>query len=114
MDKIYGGRPFNLGRIKLDPKEMMFWLYCPIKLPRRPTDKRAELALSYPANLAQFEPIVDRAIRSLEMDLDDRYIYLTAKTLWVTADNPGNRRSEERRGGKECVSRGRSGWARDN
>ncbi len=91
MDKIYGVTPIPIATIDLSPKEMMFWLYCPIKLPRRPTDKKGELAITYPTNLAQFEPIVDRAVRCVTENLDDYYIYLTAKTLWVTADNPGNR-----------------------
>ncbi|WPE19862.1 hypothetical protein [Shinella zoogloeoides] len=88
MHELYGKPPCDLGRIELEPREMMFWLYCPIKVPTAPMGK---LELHYPANLAQFEPIVDRAVRSLAGDLAPYYIYLTAKTLWVTADNPGNR-----------------------
>lgn len=88
MPELYGKQPFDLGRVDFDPKEMMFWLYCPIKVP---TVAPKKFELHYPSNLAQFEPIVDRAIRSLAIDLEPYYIYLTAKTLWVTADNPGNR-----------------------
>ena len=32
-DAIYGAPPIDLGFINLSPEEMMFWLYCPIKLP---------------------------------------------------------------------------------
>jgi hypothetical protein len=89
MPKLYGNPPIDLGLINLDPTEMMFWLYCPIKVPLR--------SVVIPANLKQFEPIID-AVRSHCMgDENDAhrwgssYVYLTAKTLFVTADNPGNR-----------------------
>lgn len=89
MPKLYGNPPIDLGLIDLHPEEMMFWLYCPIKVPLR--------SVVIPANLRQFSPIVD-AVRSHCMgDESDAhrwgasYVYITAKTLFVTADNPGNR-----------------------
>ncbi|WP_439357737.1 hypothetical protein [Bradyrhizobium sp. DASA03007] len=82
---LYGTAPIDLGLIDLSPKEMMFWMYCPIKLPGQQMER-------CPANLRQFMPI----IAAVDADLDnDRwvnsYVYLTAKTLWVSKDNPGNR-----------------------
>lgn len=81
----YGLPPDDLGTIDLDPVEMMFWLYCPIKMVGRAT-------MVIPDNLRQFMPLLLR-VRS---DVGARrwmesYVYLTAKTLWVTPENPGNR-----------------------
>lgn len=86
MFKLYGDAPIDLGLIDLSPKEMMFWMYCPIKLPGQHLER-------YPANLRQFMPIVS----AVDLDLGNNeiwlnsYVYLTAKTLWVSKDNPGNR-----------------------
>lgn len=81
----YGARPADLGFADFTYKEMMFWLYCPIKIKRRePT--------FIPDNLFQFKPLVSMVRDVLSGDRwFDSYVYLTAKTLWVTADNPGNR-----------------------
>lgn len=78
---IYGDLPEDLGQIDIAPVEMMCWLYCPIKVPEEP--------LSIPPNLQQFYPII-----SAVWDHDSfigRYVYITAKTLWVSGDNIGNR-----------------------
>ncbi len=84
MREIYGAPPVDLGLIDIAPNEMMFWLYCPVKLP-------GMLSMFIPANLRQFWPIL-RAVRDdAEQVWRDSYIYITAKTLFVTADNPGNR-----------------------
>lgn len=85
MREIYGAPPIDLGLVDISPKEMMFWLYCPIKLP-------GDYVATMPANLWQFWPIV----RAVHNDCSanrwkDSYVYITAKTLFVTADNPGNR-----------------------
>lgn len=89
MDKIYGKRPANLGLIDLNPKEMMFWLYCPIKLPD-------QFPMTAPENLQQFWDILFKVRQTVTDSLGlpywvNSFVYLTAKTLWVTADNPGNR-----------------------
>ena len=82
--KIYGALPADLGLVDLSPVEMMCWLYCPIKLP-------GMMSLSLPDNLAQFRGLV----ASVSLDaIDvwvDSFVYLTAKTLWVSPENPGNR-----------------------
>jgi hypothetical protein len=83
-ETIYGAAPVDLGLVDLSPTEMMFWLYCPIKLP-------GMQSVSVPDNLANYRPIWERA----RLDCGDRwgesYAYITAKTLWVTPENPGNR-----------------------
>lgn len=85
MRELYGAPPVDLGIIDISPKEMMFWLYCPIKLP-------GDFSVVIPSNLQQFGQLV----RSVANDCTvnrwiDSYVYITAKTLFVTADNPGNR-----------------------
>lgn len=85
MTEIYGAPPIDLGLIDISPKEMMFWLYCPIKLPNG-------YGLVIPDNLDQFWPLVKAVCDDCGYDVwKDSYVYITAKTLFVTADNPGNR-----------------------
>lgn len=80
---IYGALPEDLGLIDISPVEMMCWLYCPIQTPRE--------GLNLPDNLLQFRPIIKAACdREGGSDLR-KYVYITAKTLWVSGDNPGNR-----------------------
>lgn len=86
--KLYGNAPAVLDTIDLNPVEMMFWMYCPIALP----GGRVKL----PENLTQFYTIVDHAMYDYmeqwgREDFQRQYIYVTAKTLWVTKDAPGNR-----------------------
>lgn len=88
--KLCGAAPIDLGHIDLSPVEMMAWLYCPIKLPG------AEGCV-IPPNLRQFSEIVRAVYLDAWHSGDwtenwlDKYIYLTAKTLWVTPEAPGNR-----------------------
>lgn len=80
---IYGNLPDDLGPIALSPVEMMFWMYLPIKVPGG--------QFKVPDNLAYFWPIIDMAwVRDTDL-CRDRYVYLTAKTLWVAGDYIGNR-----------------------
>jgi hypothetical protein len=83
-DAIYGSPPVDLGLIDLSPSEMMFWLYCPIKLP-------GEIGVTLPPNLEQFAPLIDAVARNSRGGWRESYIYITAKTLWATPSNPGNR-----------------------
>ena len=80
---IYGNLPEDLGLIDLSPVEMMFWMYCPISTP-------GELDC-VPANLRQFQPIINAVCQRDPAAFEDSYVYLTAKTLWVSGDNIGNR-----------------------
>ena len=84
-DAIYGALPIDLGLIDLSPSEMMFWLYCPIKMP-------GQLIWNSPPNLEQFEPIIGAVSQDCSLDAwRESYVYITAKTLWATPENPGNR-----------------------
>ncbi len=83
-DKIYGTQPENLGLVDIDPTEMMFWMYCPIKTP----------GMSYavvPSNLMQFAPLIEKVKADCADEWQDRYVYITAKTLYVKPETPGNR-----------------------
>lgn len=83
--KLYGTPPINLGILDLAPKEMMFWLYCPIKLP-------GELGVTMPPNLGQYYPLVEACMLDAgEERWFSQYVYLTAKTLWVTPTSTGQR-----------------------
>ncbi|MGK2908552.1 MAG: hypothetical protein ACSLE1_01910 [Sphingobium sp.] len=80
---IYGSLPQDLGLIDLSPVEMMFWMYCPISTPQE--------GIRLPDNLRSFEPLV-AAVHNYDWDhFTERYVYLTAKTLWVSGDFIGNR-----------------------
>lgn len=90
---LVGNPPEDLGLIDLDFDEMLFWMYCPIKVPG--------WAFTLPAQLHQFSPIVDMAKTDMvhraslagklpELDAIT-YVYLTAKTLWVDGKYVGNR-----------------------
>ena len=84
-EKIYGALPVDLGLVDLSPVEMMCWLYCPIKLPH-------EARCTVPKNLESFRPILQKVSLNVEVDRwEDSYVYITAKTLWATPENPGNR-----------------------
>jgi hypothetical protein len=80
---IYGALPEGLGLIDISPVEMMCWLYCPIATPTE--------GMQIPANLRQFAPIVLASCAREGIRYFDRYVYLTAKTLWVSGDYIGNR-----------------------
>lgn len=75
-EAVYGALPVDLGLVNLSPSEMMLWQYCPIKTPD------CEL-LWLPDNLLQFRNVIS-AVRADCEAWRDRYVYLTAKTLWAT------------------------------
>lgn len=84
-----GNAPVDLGLVDLDPKEMMFWMYCPISVP-------GMYGWILPENLEQYDSLVEKAIRDFDPNFNnaafrDRYAYITAKTLWVQGDYIGNR-----------------------
>lgn len=83
-DKIYGTHPESLGIVDIDPTEMMFWMYCPIKTPGMNN-------VIVPANLQQFSPLIQRVKTDLGDEWQDKYVYITAKTLYVKPETPGNR-----------------------
>lgn len=80
---MYGVLPADLGLVNINPVEMMFWMYCPIATPRE--------GFVIPSNLSQYSAILD-AIEAYDHEaFDGRYVYLTAKTLWVSGGYIGNR-----------------------
>lgn len=79
---IYGALPEDMGLIDLSPIEMMCWMYCPISTPTE--------GVLLPDNLRQFWPIVE-AVANREHQFGNRFVYLTAKTLWVAGECVGNR-----------------------
>lgn len=86
---LYGAKPIDLGIVDISPREMMFWLYLPIKLP-------GSSKLTMPANTKIFEPIVIKALESVVnydgIDvLDKSYVYLSAKVMHISPTAPGNR-----------------------
>lgn len=90
---IYGAAPKDVGELRLDTSEMMFWLYLPIKMP-------GQFLTRLPDNLQQYQQMVDRCMDDVIMDdsinpSGDRwtqsYVYLSVKVLHVTPDAPGNR-----------------------
>jgi hypothetical protein len=80
----YGKPPIDLGRNDLSPVEMMFWLYCPVKM-------AGDTQLVIPDNLTQFTPLLDLARDDCSSRWRDSYIYLSAKRLFVSPENPMNR-----------------------
>ncbi len=85
---IYGEAPKNLGQFDFDTSEMMFWLYCPIKLPN---GRRC-----LPDNLKKFDKFVQYCIEDLinEFGIDrweNSYVYLSAKSMHVSKEAQGNR-----------------------
>lgn len=82
-ERTYGALPEDMGLLDLSPVEMMFWMYCPVRTPGS--------HFVIPPNLERFKPILLAAFNSEASGDSDRYVYLTAKTLWVGGDNIGNR-----------------------
>lgn len=83
---IYGEAPIDLGQIDLSPTEMLFWLYCPIKLPGTTG------GLVIPDNLKQFMPIIETCMENCgEARWRESFVYLTAKNVYTTPDNTAQR-----------------------
>lgn len=81
---LYGNLPTDLGLIDIAPKEMMFHMYMPISLPG--SDR-----VFLPEHLETFKPLIVKAWEDERERFRDEYVYLTAKTLWVSGDYIGNR-----------------------
>ncbi|GAB4001611.1 hypothetical protein GCM10028807_58190 [Spirosoma daeguense] len=78
----------SLGIFDIEPKEMLFYLYLPIKM----IDSGL---IEIPKRLQLYYPLVQKVLydhySNYPYDIGERYLYLTAKTLFVTPDNIGNR-----------------------
>lgn len=88
----YGAAPRDLGQVDLDPSEMLLYLYLPV-LMRWPIEGHRNRGLRLPKRLQFLWPLIQAAMQdaSATLDLDDHYVYLTAKTLWVEGGFSGNR-----------------------
>lgn len=78
---IYGNAPENLGYIDLDPLEMMFYMYLPVKMSNIHEYK-------IPKNLEYLQKIFDKISDSID---NSKYVYVTAKTMYVDSNFCGNR-----------------------
>lgn len=83
----YGTKPEVIGTYDIECTEMMFYMYLPIKMPNS--------GVKLPERLQIFFPLIDSLIKkeiSLTcLHIKSKYIYITAKHLFITPDNPGNR-----------------------
>lgn len=84
---IYGTAPKVIGEVEVNDPEMMFVQYMPVVMPGE--------SLRVPAHLACFRGLIIQAMQDsatvLGESVTDFYVYLTAKHLYVTPDNMGNR-----------------------
>lgn len=79
-----GSAPSILGEfIPDEPPEMMFYLYLPVKM-------IGDDQFHIPKRLTRYLPILD-AVRQDNFYFKYRYVYLTAKTMFVDPSSPGNR-----------------------
>jgi hypothetical protein len=75
----------SIGLFDPQPKEMMFYLYLPIKM-------IDSVIMDYEPRLDVFGDMIHAAIADFGRErVYDQYIYVTAKRLFVTPDNIGNR-----------------------
>lgn len=81
---LYGNLPTDLGLVNIAPKEMMFHMYMPISLPG--SDR-----VYLPEHLEVFRPLIVMAWQDERERFKNEYVYLTAKTLWVSGEYIGNR-----------------------
>jgi hypothetical protein len=77
---IAGNAPMSVGRIPIKASEMMFVQYMPIKMP--------DVGVRIPQHLMCFYPIIEVALCDNHVG---KYIYLTAKHLYVDRDRCFNR-----------------------
>lgn len=92
MSKYYGMPPEVVTNIQCDVDEMMFYLYMPIWMPDE--GNRADMADNIPQRLYKpFRMLFEEAIEHSFVHKGDRfdYWYVTAKRLYVTPENMGNR-----------------------
>lgn len=82
----YGNAPLVVGSYFIAPSEMMFVQYMPIRMPGYVSAGEFRI----PPHLRCFQPLVDALKLQEELEPDD-YVYLTAKHLWVSPANMGNR-----------------------
>jgi len=79
-----GEPPIDLGKIELVNKEMMFFLYLPVK-------KKGYVNHFVPKRLKWTIPAIERLMFKDPSKYIDSYLYITAKTMFVCEGSPGNR-----------------------
>lgn len=85
----YGKAPVSLGEFITPCHEAMNYLYMPIKL-------AGEVCLTYGPRLHRYSYLLDKVVEDAvatlgRLEVIDHYIYITAKTLFASPNNPGNR-----------------------
>lgn len=81
---IYGKLPLFLGTVDCELREVMYYLYLPIKMDGPD--------IRMPENLHCVRSIVDLCISHCDMyHLDYKYMYISARKGWASPDNPLNR-----------------------
>jgi len=80
----YGGAPEEIGTFEIDCQEMMFYMYLPIKMIEN-------LWIHVPEPLKVFQPLIDAVLKNEMKHIENKYIYITAKNIYATPDNVGNR-----------------------
>jgi len=86
----YGNPPEVVRSIKLDPSEMMLYLYLPIKMADN-FELRIPERLKYLqeiTNAVMYDAYASLGVKEID---ENYYVYMTAKTLFVDAKSPGNR-----------------------
>lgn len=83
----YGNAPIVIGGFDPIQPEMMFYLCLPIFFPSK------NYSNLIPDRLRPYEPMIDAAWNDYEGDHETKnhFMYITAKTLFVTKENAGNR-----------------------
>lgn len=87
----YGNPPVDMGYFPIEPQEMLVYLYLPVKMSASECLKNQGVRI--PERLRFAQDIVMAAILDAEktLNMNEHYVYLTAKTLWVEGCFSGNR-----------------------
>jgi len=80
----YGIKPQVITNIPIDCKEMLFYMYLPIKM-------IGSMEFRLPEQLKVFQPLIDLVIKHEGEKLKDKLVYITAKHIYASPDNVGNR-----------------------
>ncbi len=80
----YGGKPEVIGTFDIECEEMMFFMYLPIKM-------IDNLWIHVPERLKVFTPLIEAVLENEMKHIEEKYIYITAKHIYATPDNVGNR-----------------------
>lgn len=80
----YGTKPEVIDTFDINCKEMMFSMYLPIKLIN-------SLWIQVPRSMLVFKPLIEAVLLNEMKNIENKYIYITAKNIYATPDNVGNR-----------------------